>query len=626
MIKHSEQIGAEEASADMGAMKVVGRACAVAASTVAMLLAVVTFIHVLGNPRFDDLSVYIKNVTIKNVTNSSVLGTNAFVGQEHGEWVPQPNLGMQWEAGVGYSASQYVLAWGSIGFLFAVLVLCVFGFVEEDVELSRVNEGTPLLGEGAVLLLDDAHGREEVDLEVRSSLVDHSTRERSTQYDRVSMALVCFLTLSNSIDYAVKMPTINGYITSFGGTTMFLGLVLAAFMVGRTLLFMALGFWGDRRGLKEPFLFAQIIVILGELLYVAADSFCEGEWQEDNACSIPASLGATKDTALGLILVGRLVSGMGGAVSTLCKVYISRTTSQEDRTGYMSFLTGLWMIGLLLGPAFAAACKYINFQVGMFRFNENTLPGHIMIAMNLISVVLFHQFFKNPVQADDKAQVCCDFDIFSKACSVLRSRGGWYCLMVNFMIYFEISGFETVATPLTRRWSWGQRENSWFFGYLAISGLLAIASTSFLERCLKSDMRIMVVAFAITSSSFVVGFAISPEGGFPEWELFLWSGLFMFGNTLMVAPNLALYTTAVGEDGAGFFVGIFETICGISQISGPIAAAAAFGSATSEHYTLLSILLAPLVIALLFFPVAWGQLGSSGAGTKEQRRQRRHDA
>jgi MFS family permease len=121
-----------------------------------------------------------------------------------------------------------------------------------------------------------------------------------------------------------------------------------------------------------------------------------------------------------------------------------------------------------------------------------------------------------------------------------------------------------------------------------------------------------------TSASFVLGFILCAQVGFPEWRLFLWAGLLIYGLTLMNTPNMAIYATVVGNDGSGLFVGIFETCNGVAQISGPIAAAAAFKMAGGSHNILLGILAAPLVLCWLLLPLAWSQLNKHPVDSDEQ--------
>jgi hypothetical protein len=168
----------------------------------------------------------------------------------------------------GPGVLDFGLVWGTIALFFSLLVIYLIRFQAQGDSRGSPAEGAPLLGDSSVSLvvsLLDVDGRD-LALETR----------RYEAMTGMSMKLVYFASLANSLDYAVKMPTINDYITSFGGSTLFFGITISAFMVGRTVFSMIIGAWADRRGLKEPFMFAQAVTILGELLYVSADSICQG--------------------------------------------------------------------------------------------------------------------------------------------------------------------------------------------------------------------------------------------------------------------------------------------------------------------------------------------------------------
>ena len=55
--------------------------------------------------------------------------------------------------------------------------------------------------------------------------------------DTVSSRLIYLAALSNALDYSVKIPTLNDYVLSFGGSTFFFGIVLSTFTLGRMVCF-----------------------------------------------------------------------------------------------------------------------------------------------------------------------------------------------------------------------------------------------------------------------------------------------------------------------------------------------------------------------------------------------------
>ena len=85
-----------------------------------------------------------------------------------------------------------------------------------------------------------------------------------------------------------------------------------------------------------------------------------------------------------ILLIGRMIAGIGAANSALVRPYISLVTVHEERTKYMSISTGLSMLGLLVGPALNVAFVHSNVSFGFTSFNKRTSAG-------LMNVIVVHR-------------------------------------------------------------------------------------------------------------------------------------------------------------------------------------------------------------------------------------------
>jgi MFS family permease len=443
----------------------------------------------------------------------------------------------------------------------------------------------------------------------QSSLQTKSDDDDEWDYDppQASVWLIYFVSLSMSVEYALLMPTLNDYIDFMGGSTAFYGIVLSAFSVTRTAFFVVFGYWSDKRDMKEPFMFAFAIVILGDLLYAFADATCEDKWVTDGKCDVAG--GISKKAGLGMILTGRLIAGIGGANTTLTQAYFARAASPAKRMKLLALANGFALFGLLLGPAFSVLFVHINLDIGVFRLYQNTAPGYVMALVNFISLVAFYLWFENPPK--DKEKLVIDKAFYGKVKTVIWRKGGWYCLMLNFIMGFEITGLETAITPITKSWGWGPQANSVFFAGIAVIALISIVSTIILDKRGWSGRTLIFGAFVCIGMSMVVAFAVCGPPEFPQWGLFLFAILFVYGVMLMNAPNTTIYSVLIGDEGKGVFMGYAQIMLGLSRICGPLAAAITMKSGSSPHWFLFSALAAPFVLGPLLLPFTWHQLDVS---------------
>jgi len=167
---------------------------------------------------------------------------------------------------------------------------------------------------------------------------------------------------------------------------------------------------------------------------------------------------------------------------------------------------------------------------------------------------------------------------------VFVERGCWFVLLVNFISGFEISGLETIATPLTESFGWGVLENSILFGGIAVVALFSVVATM-VAHCCDADgpqqkrvrpRRLIAAGFGSYGLAFAVGLIFCTPEHFTYPYMLLFGTLYVFGIPLSMSPAMALYSCKVPEDRKGEFMGIANFVQGFGRIAGPLLASAAF--------------------------------------------------
>lgn len=114
------------------------------------------------------------------------------------------------------------------------------------------------------------------------------------------LAPQAFVGLMDAISYMVTAPSIVFYVLANGGSYQTYGIILSSYSFSAFIFKPILGYWCDHsRRYRGPYLLSLLIASLGGLTYFLASVF------EDTS------------TALALILIGRLMGGVGQANSTL---------------------------------------------------------------------------------------------------------------------------------------------------------------------------------------------------------------------------------------------------------------------------------------------------------------------
>ena len=138
------------------------------------------------------------------------------------------------------------------------------------------------------------------------------------------MSVLAVIGLVDSISYMAVAPSLIFYVFQVGGTKEQYGLMMSAFSFASFCGKPIYGLWVDKSGNKfrVPYFASFAIAILGALLYFVANAFV-----------------ANPPVALGLILIGRLLSGIGAANQTLGYAYIASVVPQGSSfTVYRSMI------------------------------------------------------------------------------------------------------------------------------------------------------------------------------------------------------------------------------------------------------------------------------------------------
>ena len=128
----------------------------------------------------------------------------------------------------------------------------------------------------------------------------------------------------------IVIPTLSLYVTSLGGSSTFLSVVVAAFSVGRLTSSVVLGYISDYCGMRAIISTSVAITCIGHVLFIAADGVSTG--------------------GLYLLLTSRILTGFGTGTLSVCRSFVSKHTASGERTRFMSWLGIVQFAGYAFTP------------------------------------------------------------------------------------------------------------------------------------------------------------------------------------------------------------------------------------------------------------------------------------
>ncbi len=227
-----------------------------------------------------------------------------------------------------------------------------------------------------------------------------------------------------SIEYAVVIPSVWLFLKDLDPAVpeYFLGLVVGGYAFMALILQPVIGVWLDSRFIKETLVFQMWVVLVGNVMYFFS-------------------------TSIWMLLIARLICGMGGTVFLSTSVYIIRSTTEMERSSFFSFQQAAMMGGSVIGPALNYPITLIPRTLfgGWLTISSYNSVGLIMVGLQLVVLFLFQAFFVEPENRSEPLQTNL------KGLANLRSVISVVTvtvITVQFVAIFNMSALEVLVAPI----------------------------------------------------------------------------------------------------------------------------------------------------------------------------------
>ena len=128
------------------------------------------------------------------------------------------------------------------------------------------------------------------------------------------------------VGIAMVIPLLPYYATDLGVGAVMVGVLISAFSLAQLVCAPVWGRFSDRFGRRPAILIGLGITALAYGMFAVADSI----W---------------------LLLVARIVQGLGGGTIGVAQAFVADESSDEDRTKSLGWLSAVSSMGAVVGPA-----------------------------------------------------------------------------------------------------------------------------------------------------------------------------------------------------------------------------------------------------------------------------------
>ncbi|UJR09038.1 hypothetical protein I4U23_013287 [Adineta vaga] len=380
----------------------------------------------------------------------------------------------------------------------------------------------------------------------------------------LTLIIIALIALLTGIDYAIILPTAWGYINTFmqnhyAGFTM--GILLSVFALSGAIAGLIFGYLDDIGvSLKKLVLIGITCLIIGNVLYFIGINIY-------------------------IVVISRLIAGIGMGLVPPLLAEISRRSTAETRTQLFAKILGCRQIGLFLGPCFTIFIKQLNFDLFNLHVTMYNAPGLFMATLWFIVILLTLCFFcdtpnkihdsksfSNAIRTNSFGQVCQHCIKLCKNPAIL------VLLITSFIAYFNQTALETTLTPFTNyQFNWHEIEISLLFTVAAIEITLVYTGLHYVSKKVR-DQTVLLFAYVILTIACLIGVIILPfsEVGSKKYLpiFLLFVALDILALPLIAVTTTTLFTREINEEQQGIGQGIQRSIVNIATVVGPLYAGA----------------------------------------------------
>jgi multidrug resistance protein len=384
--------------------------------------------------------------------------------------------------------------------------------------------------------------------------------------------LVLFITaFVDMVGLTMIVPLLPFYATDLGANATVVGILVSAFSVAQLVVAPVWGRFSDRYGRRPAILAGLLLTSCAYVIFAYAGS-------------------------VAVLLLSRLVQGLGGGTIGVVQAYVADASPPEQRTKSLGWLSAVTSLGAVAGPAFGSL---------MISIGGRPAPGIAAAALALLVAGFAARFLVESHELRTTGSHAAK-STTSPRQAIGRVLSHWSepASRLIWIYTIGIGAFygtiQIVPLLLKNRWAVTEANIGYFVMYLG--GMGVVVRSLILGRMvdLLGDARLSRLGLILLAAGLVCT-GVARHAGI----LFLGFTLMPLGTAFLFPCITGLLSRVVPGNERGLYMGVQHTFGGVSRVLFPVTAGFLmdrFGVGVPFWISGL------LVVATL--PVAW-ELGAS---------------
>ena len=373
--------------------------------------------------------------------------------------------------------------------------------------------------------------------------------------------IILFITaFVDMVGFVIVLPLLPYYAQAFGASALLVGVLISSFSVAQLAVAPLWGRASDRYG-RRPMIIAGLA--LSAVAYVVF-AFAGSVW---------------------LLLVSRVVQGMGGGTIGVVQAYVADATPPDQRTKSLGWLSAVTSLGAVVGPAFGSFLD----QAG-----GRSAPGLAAAALATLIAVFAWRFLRESKEphAAGAHHAAPPGTPGRVALRRVVSHPSEPASRLIWIYAIAIGAFygtgPTMPLLLSARLGVTEHTIGYFFMYFGAIGVVARAGLLGWVLARLGEARLSRLGIVLLASGLCL---LSLARGYPV--LLTSMTLMPLGTAFLFPCVTGLLSQVVPGADRGLYMGVQQTFGGVSRVAFPVAAGLAmdrFGYGTPFMIAALMVL------------------------------------
>lgn len=361
--------------------------------------------------------------------------------------------------------------------------------------------------------------------------------------NKSALSLIFITVFIDLLGFGILIPILPAFaVKKLGVDEAAIGIAIAAYSFVQFIFNPVFGKFSDKHGRKPVIIVCLLMNAIGYIIFAFTSSYV-------------------------VLLISRIVAGIGGSSIAVAQAYIADVTTKETRSKGMGLIGSAFGLGFVFGPLIGGFLSEYGYMVTGF-----VAGGFSFLAFIVTLILLPESLPKRNGTVPEKPvseRRLINFDAFKK---VFSEPSRAIFIILFFVLIFSFANiYGTFALLGIQVYGFTDLQNGYLFGITGLTSAIVQGGLIGHIDKLFSRQNILKVGSSIIS----VSLALIPYGG-TFLGLAIISMFLSIGTGLLQPTLLSLISDVTPDHEQGVTLGVNQSLSALARVMGPLWGGFAF--------------------------------------------------